>query len=88
VNRESGFSRFEEDELIQVWIVHHLAIIGEAASKISDDFKSTHPDISWGGMIGMRHVFVHGYFETNNEIIWKVVEQDLPTLKAQLEKLI
>jgi uncharacterized protein with HEPN domain len=88
VNRESGFSRFEEDELLQVWIIHHLSIIGEAAARLSDDFREQHPDISWGGMIGMRHVLVHGYFETDNEIIWKVIEQDLPTLKNQLQKLI
>ena len=88
VNRESDHSRFEEDELLQVWIIHHLSIIGEAAARLSDEFREQHPDISWGGMIGMRHVLVHGYFETDNEIIWKVIEQDLPTLKNQLQKLI
>jgi uncharacterized protein with HEPN domain len=41
-----------------------------------------------GGMIGMRHVLVHGYFETDTEIVWKVVEKDLPTLKKQLETIL
>lgn len=39
-------------------------------------------------MIGMRHVLVHGYFETDKELVWKVVEQDIPKLKAQLEKIL
>jgi uncharacterized protein with HEPN domain len=39
-------------------------------------------------MIGMRHVLVHGYFETDKELVWRVVEQDIPTLKAQIEKIL
>jgi uncharacterized protein with HEPN domain len=34
----------------------------------------------------MRHVLVHGYFATSDEILWQVVERDLPPLKAQLER--
>ncbi len=39
-------------------------------------------------MIGMRHVLVHGYFETDKELVWKVVEQGIPTLKKQIEKIL
>lgn len=39
-------------------------------------------------MIGMRHVLVHGYFETDKDIIWKAVERDLPRLKTQIEKIL
>jgi uncharacterized protein with HEPN domain len=77
-----------EDELIQVWVIHHLQIIGEAASKITKGFREEHPEIAWGGMIGMRHVLVHGYFETNTDIVWNAVERDLPVLKPQLEVIL
>lgn len=77
-----------QDELVEVWMVHHLQIIGEAASRISDDLRKKHPEVSWGGMIGMRHVLVHGYFETDKDIVWKAVEQDLPKLKTQIEKML
>jgi uncharacterized protein with HEPN domain len=69
-------------------VVHHLQIIGEAASKISEKFRKEHPKLAWGGMIGMRHVLVHGYFETNTNIVWKAVERDLPILKPQIEAII
>jgi len=77
-----------DDELIEVWVVHHLQIIGEAASRISEELQERHPDVAWGGMIGMRHVLVHGYFETNTNIVWKAVERDLPVLKPQIEAIL
>lgn len=48
VNRESGYSRFEEDEMLQVRIIHHLQIIGEAASRLSEEFRAEHDEIAWG----------------------------------------
>jgi uncharacterized protein with HEPN domain len=56
-----GRQAFEADEMIQVWVVRHLQIIGEAANKVSPDTIMRLPEIPWGKMIGMRHVLVHGY---------------------------
>ena len=77
-----------DDELVEVWMVHHLQIIGEAASRISRELQEKHPEVAWGGMIGMRHVLVHGYFETDTDIVRKAVERDLPILKVQIEKIL
>ncbi len=88
INQESTYSNFANDELIEVWVIHHLQIIGEAASKLTIEFRDLNPNISWGKMIGMRQVLVHGYFVTDSEIIWEVVEHDIPVLKDQLIKLI
>lgn len=73
-----------DEELLNVWVIHHLQIIGEAASKLSESFRASPPEVAWGGMIGMRHVLVHGYFEANATLVRKVVQQDLPVLKKQL----
>ena len=67
-----GKKSFEMDELLQVWVVRHLQIIGEAASRISTDTQKRFPQIPWGKMIGMRHVLVHGYFEIDLDIVWSV----------------
>jgi uncharacterized protein with HEPN domain len=40
-----------------------LKIIGEAASRLSEEMRASHPEVTWGQMIGMRHILVHGYFE-------------------------
>jgi uncharacterized protein with HEPN domain len=88
INAESDGRLLEDDELVSVWVIHHLQIIGEAASKLSEVFRKSHPEVAWGGMIGMRQVLVHGYFETNTTLVWKVVERDLPVLKAQLTTIL
>jgi uncharacterized protein with HEPN domain len=56
ISAESDSQLLADDELISVWVIHHLQIIGEAASKLSEAFRESHPDVAWGGMIGMRHV--------------------------------
>ena len=56
-------TEFVQDELLQVWALHYLQIIGEAANKISDEFKQLHNEVPWGEIIGMRHILVHGYLE-------------------------
>ena len=84
---DETFSPRNED-LVEVWIIYHLQIVGEAASRISNELRAKHPEVAWGGMIGMRHVLVHGYFETDKELVWRVVEHDIPTLKSQIEKIL
>jgi uncharacterized protein with HEPN domain len=80
--------RLHGDELIEVWVIHHLQIIGEAAFRLSKEFREKNAGVAWGSMIGMRHVLVHGYFETDSAIVWKVVEKDLPDLKNQIETIL
>ena len=80
-----GKQAFESDEMFQVWVVRHLQIIGEAANRVSPETVMRFPEIPWGKMIGMRHVLVHGYFEIDLEIVWSVIEKDLPSLKTQIE---
>jgi uncharacterized protein with HEPN domain len=81
-------SSFDTSDLLQVWIVHYLQIIGEAASRLSDEIRERFPDISWGQIIGMRHVLVHGYFDVDLDIVWAAVEVNLPILKTQVEAML
>ncbi|MGH3899137.1 MAG: HepT-like ribonuclease domain-containing protein [Pseudonocardiaceae bacterium] len=86
VERHTGGGRaaFDTDELIQVWVVRHLQIIGEAASRLSDDARSRQPDIPWRKIIGMRHVLVHGYFDVDLDLVWSVVEHELAALRSAI----
>ncbi|MFP5269795.1 HepT-like ribonuclease domain-containing protein [Coleofasciculus sp.] len=61
---------------------------GEAARRMSDDFRQAHPEIPWSDIIGQRNVIAHQYEEIRQERIWSVVTSDIPTLIAQLEPLI
>jgi uncharacterized protein with HEPN domain len=53
---EKGREAFEKDELIQTWVVHHLEIIGEAASKLSKEFRDTYREVPWPQIVAMRNV--------------------------------
>lgn len=83
-----GKQVFEVDELFQVWVVRHMQIIGEAASRVSPETQRRISEIPWGKLIGMRHVLVHGYFEIDLEIVWSVIDNDLQPLKEQIQTAI
>ena len=82
------FSEFENDDLHQLAILKAVEIIGEAASRISEETKAGHPDIPWTEIIGMRNRLVHGYFAIRLDRVWQTVQDDLPPLIAQIEPLV
>lgn len=90
IDRETGRDRkaFERDAMRQVWVVHHLQIIGEAVSRMSPAMQHAHPGIPWAKITGMRHVLVHGYFDIDLDIVWAVVENDLPDLKRRIAAIV
>jgi uncharacterized protein with HEPN domain len=85
---EQGKGTFEQDELIQTWIAYHLQVIGEAARATSSGFKMQHSNLPWTQAIGLRNVLVHEYFQIDVEIIWAIVEIDLPDLKQKVEAIL
>jgi uncharacterized protein with HEPN domain len=85
---QKGRKEFEKEELIQTWIIHHLLILGEAVSALSDSFKEQHHTIQWSKIIGMRNILIHNYFGIDFDIIWSVLENDLPQLKRYVEEIL
>ena len=83
-----GRKSFEHDELVQNWIVRHLKIIGEAARALPASFKDQYPEVPWSKIMGMRNVLVHDYFGIDIEVVWAVVEHDLPDLKRKIEAIL
>jgi uncharacterized protein with HEPN domain len=83
-----GFAAFQTDEMLQVWVLHHLQIIGEAARCLSEDFRRKHPDDAWSGTIGLRNILVHHYFQIDAYEVWKVVANDLPPLRNKVAALL
>ena len=79
---------FKSDELLQYAIIKILEMIGEACNKLETDFHSTHPDIPWRSIIGMRNRTVHDYWDINLPIVWKTVTTRVPELRDQIAKLI
>ena len=66
--------------------VYNVQIIGEAAYKLTKEFKASHPETPWAMIEKMRHVLVLDYYQINNDVLWSVITDDLPPLKDQLNK--
>lgn len=82
-----GREAFDQNELIQTWVIRHLEIIGEAVRTLPQDLKDQHPEIPWAKINRMRNILVHVYFGVDEDIAWEVVEQDIPALRACIDTL-
>lgn len=81
---DKGKANFEQNELVQVWIIHNIQIIGEAAGKIGDSLQEANPQVPWHQITAMRNILVHEYFGADLDEIWIAAERDLPVLKHQI----
>ena len=78
---------FDSDEMLRVWCLHHIVVIGEAASRISESFRKQNENIPWRRIVAMRNAVVHGYFKVDWAQVWVVVETELTPLQQQLSPI-
>ena len=81
---------FLKDRKTQDAVILKILVIGEAAAQILDEhkeFAATRTDIPWNQMKGMRNRMVHGYFETNLDLVWETVKVFLPELDNKLRSI-
>lgn len=85
--RVAGLTRseFDDDETMQFAVIYLVQIVGEAASRLSDDARARLPELPWRDMISMRHRLVHNYGTVSLDVVWDVARNDLPVLIAYLE---
>jgi uncharacterized protein with HEPN domain len=78
---------FLQNQLIQDATIRNLEVIGEASHNVEvhfADFAASHPEIPFGFAYQMRNSIAHGYFKVDFEIVWRTIENDLPTLEAKI----
>ncbi len=76
------------DRMLVLALVKELEIIGEAASKVSDEVRVLATDIPWPIIVGMRNRLIHAYFDVSIEIVWTTATSKLPELVERLENLL
>ncbi len=72
------YSQFVQSDLHRNAILKVLEIVGEGASRVSEDIRKAHREISWPHIISLRNRIVHGYFEIDFAVVWRIVQEDLP----------
>jgi uncharacterized protein with HEPN domain len=78
---------FSVDEKTIDAVVRNLEIIGEAANRLPEEFKSKHKTISWRKIIGLRNRIVHDYFGVDLEIVWRILKDDVPDFHSFVKKI-
>ena len=75
-----SFEEIENDPIIFYGFVKQIEIIGEAVYMLTKEFRTSHPDVEWDAIEGMRHVLVHGYYKIKPKQLWNTIEKDIPML--------
>ena len=78
----------DDDDLLVFALIKAVEIVGEAASQMSLTTQEELQFMPWADIVGMRNRLVHAYFDINLDILWRTVQDDLPTLVVQLEPLV
>jgi uncharacterized protein with HEPN domain len=87
-DRVRGLTRddFESTVEHQESVAYNIMIVGEAASKLSEETRAKYPTNPWNEIRGMRNQIIHGYAETEQDTLWETVIDDIPVLIAALER--
>ena len=81
---QGGREAFFAERVVQDAVLRNLEVIGEAAKRISGEFRTAHPAIPWRSMAGLRDVLIHDYEGVDLNQVWQVVDRDLPQLKSAI----
>jgi uncharacterized protein with HEPN domain len=78
----------QSNRMLVLSLVKEIEVVGEAASRVSEEFRADHPQIPWQEIIGMRNRLIHAYFDVDLDVLWSTVTKNLPKLSAELETIL
>lgn len=86
--RERSRRDLDIDRLLSLSLTRLMEIIGEAASRVSEGFREAHAQVAWAEIIGLRNRLIHGYDVVDLDILWEIIQRDLPSLVSALERIL
>ena len=79
---------YDSDSALRLALTHLIQVIGEAARRVSVQFRERNPQIPWEAIAGMRSKIVHDYMNVDEDIVWNSVTQELQPLIDELRKIV
>ena len=79
---------FVGNDLLRSAVLQKLTIIGEAAARLSPDFRQGHPEVEWSEIAAFRNIAVHAYFSVNWSVVWTTSEEDVPVLREHAARIL
>ncbi|MCK5787246.1 MAG: DUF86 domain-containing protein [Candidatus Sabulitectum sp.] len=81
---DCDFEKFTSNKMLRYAVERQLLVIGEAARRLSEDFRNSVSSVPWQAVIGLRNIIAHDYGEVLTERIWLVATRDLKDLITEL----
>lgn len=78
----------DTDRMFNLALVRLVEVVGEAASWVESDFRALHPQVPWRDIVATRNRLIHQYDQVDLDTIWRIVQDDIPPLVAQLNAII
>jgi len=85
--KELEFKDFNKDGKSIDAVVRNLEIIGEAGKNLPAKLRKNYKQMPWKELIGMRNKVTHEYFGVDNAILWKTIQEDIPKLKKEINRI-
>lgn len=79
-----SFSSFMGTSIIQDAVLRNLQVLAESTQRLSGDFKLKHHGVEWYKIAGLRNILVHDYLGIDLEIVWAILEDELPKLSKTI----
>jgi len=83
-----GRAVFLQSPLIQEAVIRCFEVIGEAIKRLDDSLVVEHPAVPWSDFTGFRNFLIHQYDKVNFELVWDVIEADLPPLQTAIRQIL
>jgi len=74
----------DSDRLLRHALTRVVEVVGEAAAHVSQAFREDHPTMPWAEIVGMRNRLIHGYDQVDLDVLWQIIQADLPSLVVDL----
>lgn len=86
---DRSLNDYQTNELLRAGVERFYILIGEALSRLEKlDAGLANQIADYRKIIGFRNVLVHGYEMIDDQIVWNTIQDHLPVLKQQVEKLL